>query len=539
MLYFVPAWYQQNRWCETEQYWYARRMHTEFDDSVKHIQLFNRSRVYPFQIMLLSYAPNFRHFLHRQGVYHAPYWSCFDAIQEVKRKKAMVLSFHNLNWPEHIEFVYSPFVAIAMLRGEKYAQIEFGEDGNPIQIDMFRNGVIQRRNIYDDRGFVSSTIVYENGAPLYQDYLTDKGVWKIRHFLSDGHVEINTKAPRFLVQYQGKEQVRNFLQFSYPNMEQVIEEVLSAYLELTEEQDLFCVAMHELHAKLLQNVLKDKKKILSFFEDRYDMTKHRDMTDMVEVADYIITDSLENIHNVRTGVGKYLQNIIDITPFDSRVDFGISQQLNVQKILVPVDGLDDVQFAELIKWLGEYLPENENARIHLFTRQAEYNRKQQILGKTQECLRMAGLDEDWAVQEDGSASGSDIDALDAVPARFFVEQCVDELAVSKCMREQRMVVDMRSETELYLRIAAISMGIPQIVYTETQFVEHGENGFVVKDLSLIPEALKFYLDGLNNWNKAMIFSYELGKNFSTEVLVEEWKEVLNFVGQDSGTTTGV
>ena len=87
-------------------------MHTEFDDTVKQIQLFHRNKVYPYQILLLSFSPNFRHFLHRQGVYHAPYWSCFDAIQEVKRKKAVLLSFHNMKWPPHVEFVYTPFVMV-------------------------------------------------------------------------------------------------------------------------------------------------------------------------------------------------------------------------------------------------------------------------------------------------------------------------------------------------------------------------------------------------------------------------------------------
>ena len=46
-----------------------------------------------------------------------------------------------------------------------FAEAEFGEDGNLIQIDMFKQEVIVRRNIYDDRGFVSSTIIYENGLP--------------------------------------------------------------------------------------------------------------------------------------------------------------------------------------------------------------------------------------------------------------------------------------------------------------------------------------------------------------------------------------
>lgn len=124
MLYFIPAWYQKNQWRENEQNWHVRRMHTEFDDTVKQIQLFQRSGAYPYRILLPGFSPNFRHFLHRQGVYRAPYWSCFDAIQEVRRRKTMVLSFHDLKWPAGVEFVYSPFVVVAFLKGEKYAQIE-------------------------------------------------------------------------------------------------------------------------------------------------------------------------------------------------------------------------------------------------------------------------------------------------------------------------------------------------------------------------------------------------------------------------------
>ena len=539
MLYFIPAWYQQNKWCENEQYWYARRTRSEFDDTVKHIQLFHRSEAYPYRIMLLSFAPNFRHFLHRQSVYHAPYWSCFDAIQEIRRKKVMMLSYHNLNWPPNIEFLYTPFAMIAQLRGEKYAQIEFGEDGNPIQIDMYQKGQIQRRNIYDDRGFVSSTIVYEEGQPLYQDYLTDKGVWKLRHFMRDGHVEVNPKSPNYLLIYPGGEQTKAFSRRSYEGLEQVIFEVLTSYILLTSDDDLFCVAAHELHMGLLKEALKNKKMILSFFADRYDVNRHKEAIDIIKSADYLITDSQENIVKIRKGIGKHLDNMKDITPFDSRADFGISQQLNVQKILVPVDGMEDATFAKLIQRLGEYLPQNDNAQVHLFTRQADYGRERRLLEQAREALRDAGLEEDWAVEEvKGAMAENDLDELDSVPVKFFVEQCVDELSVSKCMREQRLIIDMRNTSELYLRIAAISVGIPQIVCTETQFVEHGKNGFVMKDMEKLSDAIDFYLKSLSNWNEAMVYSYEMGKNYTTGVLIEEWKEVIDFVGQDSGITTG-
>ena len=125
MLYFIPAWYQLNSFKELEQNWHTRRMHTEFDDTVKHVQMFYRNGIKDFKILLLSHTPNFRHFLHRQGVFHAPYLSVFDSIQEVRGKKAAVFSFHNLAWPDEIEFVYTPFVVIAYLAGKKYAQINY------------------------------------------------------------------------------------------------------------------------------------------------------------------------------------------------------------------------------------------------------------------------------------------------------------------------------------------------------------------------------------------------------------------------------
>ena len=533
MLYFIPAWYQQNKWCENEQYWYSRRMHTEFDDTVKHIQLFQRSKAYEFKIMLLSFAPNFRHFLHRQSVFHAPYWSCFDAIQEITRKKMTMFSYHNLNWPEDIEFVYNPFVAYALLHGEKYARLEFGEDGNLIQIDMYKHEKLQRRNIYDDRGFVSSTIIYEDEQPLHQDYLNDKGVWKLRHFFADGHVEINPKYNTFLIEYQGEGYKKTFSKQVYDSIEQVISEVLAVYLAYVDDEDIFCVAMHELHLEMLKRELHDKKLIISYFAERFDIKHRTDDLSMINVADYIIADSQDNLNRIKRRTNRIMENITDITPFDTRVDFGISQQLNVQKILVPVDGITDERFRELIETLGRYIPTNENARIHLFTRVANYNRKSELLAKTRECLRAAGMDANWAVEAEAKGRAENIlDDEEENQVKFFVEQCVDELSVSKCIREQRLIVDMRKNPELYLRITGLSVGIPQILARVTQFVEDGKNGFLLEDMSKLNEKIAFYLDGLTNWNEAMVYSYEIGKKYTTNALIEKWKEVIDFVKCD-------
>ena len=70
------------------------------------------------------------------------------------------------------------------------------------------------------------------------------------------------------------------------------------------------------------------------------------------------------------------------------------------------------------------------------------------------------------------------------------------------------------------------------MYRKTQFVEHGKNGMILKDINKVVEAISYYLDNFVNWNKAMVYSYEIGKKYTTEVLMDKWKEVIDFVKQD-------
>ena len=136
-------------------------------------------------------------------------------------------------------------------------------------------------------------------------------------------------------------------------------------------------------------------------------------------------------------------------------------------------------------------------------------------------------------------SENEVDREDCSAARFVVEQCVDELSVSRCMREQRVLVELREQPELYLQIMGLSVGIPQIVRTGTQFVRHGKNGVILKEMDRLPETLAYYLESLKNWNDAMVASYRIGKRYTTDVLLKQWGEVIDSFGQDSDLTAGL
>ena len=98
------------------------------------------------------------------------------------------------------------------------------------------------------------------------------------------------------------------------------------------------------------------------------------------------------------------------------------------------------------------------------------------------------------------------------------------------MREQRLLMDMRRVPELYLQIMALSVGIPQAVRTKTQFVRQGRNGIVLGEAGQIPAVLRYYLDSLANWNYAKVCSYKVGKQYTANVLMEKWKEVIETIG---------
>ncbi|MCI9570534.1 MAG: accessory Sec system protein Asp1 [Lachnospiraceae bacterium] len=537
MLYFIPAWYLKDEWKEDEQFWYRRRMKTETDDTVKQIQLFQRNSICEYKILLLSYAPNFRHFLHRQSAFRVPYWSVFDAIQEVRRKKQAILSFHNLNWPRDIELVYTPFSIIAMLNQERYAKVEFGEYGNLIQIDLYRDGQVSRKNIYDDRGFISCTSVYENGRKAYDQYLTEKGVWKLCHF-ADGHVVVNPRSSQYLIHTPAAEQQLPFAKSTYGSMEEVIEEVFGAALGTTQDTDIFCAAVHQQHLALLGRLLAGRKTIFSVFEERALLDGNRAAAEILSRGNYIVTDSEENLAMVSRQKGLEQTAKKNIPPYDTRMEPGISQQINVQKILFPVDRLTDETLETAVRYMAAYLEENRNARVHLFTRNAEANRKDMLLKQIGAILERNGYPSAWAGKGNRNQSENLLDEEDWMPVLFIAEQCVDELSVNKCVREQRLLVDLADTPDLFLQILCVGMGIPQILRTATQYMRPGENGRINKDLPSLGKDLKYYLESLGNWNEAMIRSYELGKTHTTQYLIKQWKEVIKNIGNSTGITAG-
>ena len=131
-----------------------------------------------------------------------------------------------------------------------------------------------------------------------------------------------------------------------------------------------------------------------------------------------------------------------------------------------------------------------------------------------------------------------LDEEEQIPVLFIVEQCIDELSINKCVREQRLLVDLADTPDLFLQISCVSMGIPQVLRASTQYMRPGKNGRINKDLAKLGEDLAYYLESLSNWNEAVIQSYELGKTHTTQYLIKQWKEVIVSIGNSTGIAAG-
>lgn len=533
MQYFIPAWYQEGSWMENEQAWYRSRTVTEFDDTVKQVQLFFRRHVAPFEIMLLGFSPNFRHFLHRQGVYHAPWWSCFDAMQGIRTRTMQTFSFHDLAWPEGIEFVYSPFAVIALHGGEKYAQVEFAEDGNMFRVDLFQDGQIVSRNLYDDRGFVSCQISYRDGAPRLQRFFDEEGTWKLAEYLGDGHVVVNPDSAWFLHGEGEDAEEVPYRKRIYASLDEVVAEVVEDFLSGTSAADGFTVALDPQHEEVLAAALAGRHTIVSCFGRRQEKGGFGDASSkLLGAASCIVCDKKATAEAVKGLAGNTSAPIRVISPYETRIETGISLHLHVQNILVAADALDAPLFDATMVALAAYIRDrNHLARVCLFTRSSRYDVRAKLLERVQAALSRRGLDPEMAGGDAGLAE-NELSGEDSLAGVFSVAQCVDELHVSRTIREQRIVVDLSPVPDQFLQISAMSCGIPQITRVETEYVADGRNGRVVSDISELQDDVDFYLSSVEHVNEAQIASYDLGRQFSAQNIVAAWKEAIS-LGQDA------
>ena len=239
IFYFIPSWYtEKHRWQTDEEPWYQPDS-TGFDDSVSQIRMF-RGQGEKIELLNLSYFPLLRRFLHRQGLYPLPYWSAFDKAQDIHTQSIGVLSYRDLSWPEHTEWIYSPFSIFAMVQGKRYARVNFTDGSELLSVDYYgTGGALIRTDLYDDRGFCSSYRTYQDGRETWQYFLNPYGKLQFRENLTTGAVDTEPDAGY------------PFRRLHYVHIREMLREILTASADDRTGNGAYIIASNSAHNRMV------------------------------------------------------------------------------------------------------------------------------------------------------------------------------------------------------------------------------------------------------------------------------------------------
>ncbi|MGT2934216.1 accessory Sec system protein Asp1 [Streptococcus catagoni] len=513
MYHFIPAWYSSERiWYDDTREWSQGKQSLQFDDTVNQVRVFNENQE-ETDLLVLNYCPNLRSFLHQKGLLEVSYWSLFDHLQGIKGHQFGRLNWRQFAWPEKSEFIYSPFTVSVFVDDLRYAQVLFADGGYLYKIFLYdqTKGTIKEALIFDDRGFLSSILYYKDGIADHQDYLDQSGQWCLRERLEN---EGSTKDIRI-----NKEKLPSLQQENYPNWDSLLEEVIAKKLGTFPAEDHLVVASHPQHNCFFQDLEQDVT--FSFFQDRFPKSQlNEEQLQLIETAALLVTDNQTNLQMLETLRSKSSQkpNIIQISPFDTRFELGLSVRRKELIIYLFIDNLSDADLDNLLKIIFKKMQENQLISLILGSYQASSPRNQKVAELLEHYSDTYLPKKELAIEELLPAKDHEEEELRAKLAIIKEE---NDLVI--LLQICRLIIDLGHEPDLFHQIAAISSGIPQINQVTSDYVSHKENGYIIKDLKEVDEALTYFFQGLSHWNKALIYSIEKIAENTGPALLDKWK----------------
>ncbi|MBO4108320.1 accessory Sec system protein Asp1 [Streptococcus suis] len=514
MYYFVPSWYgEQNKWVADSLVWYRTIEQVSFDDTINQVKMFETVDE-SASLILLGYQPQLRYFFHKQGLHKVSYWSFFDDIQNVHRSQQSAIHFKELDWPRGTEFIYSPFAVIAQREGKLLAEIHFAEDGNLLYIHFGPSEKEEQRYIFDDRGFLSSLIIYEDGHPAYQDFLNSNGVWQVREWFGaeDHRLEINPLADK------------NMEKSFYSSWEELILERLRVFKgQVVEEDDIFVITANKQHTNLFLQTFPQHHKMFSFFGQRFDWSDKILLSAILRQSQHVLVDTDSNEERLLQFCQFEGLNEVEIhrmTPFDTRLRLGQSQNIREMIFYCLVDHLEGVD--SVVDSLLQLLAGNPLFQVCFVT----YNRSYPLQNLEHRVIEKIHQNFDPnqffnAAEGPGENQVDESDSFELKSIRF--ELLSNENQIIQELDSARLVIDLSTQPDLYTQIAALSAGIPQITAVKTDYVEHKENGWVLNHPRDLEQAVQYFCQGLANWNRSLVKSVEMMSDYTSGNMVEQWK----------------
>lgn len=515
MYYLIPAWYGQGAefWQPDLTPWYFRTSKIEFDDTLHQARIFQGQAMSP-RLLLLAYQPHLRYFLHRFDLLEVSHFSVFDAIQGIKDQPMRCLQVSDLDWDDDCDFIFTPFIIVVEKHHQRFAEIELGPEGYLSLIRYYQDGLILREEIYDDRGFVSSILHFENGQATHRDYLNEDGIWQLCHFFDGRGIVSNPRTDhRFKKNY-------------YISMEEVIWEFFDAYIaqELTPSDCFVVASKSNLNQTLYSHLPEANQKILTYFKERNQNDPLEDYASYLQLVDLIISDSQDFSTELRKLFPEQAEKIQHMASYDTRLALGKSQRLKSSKLYYQVN-LDDISW-EAIYQVLDFVANHQNTHIVFGTFNANPHDFDTFKEEVEHLISEKLNKKKFKHIKDNQSAENYLAENEEVEYRYDFVNLIDETALIKEFEYTRLIVDLSLEPHRYTQIAGISAGIPQINRVTSDYVTHLKNGYILEEVTQFEEASSYYLDQLKYWNQALIEAIEKIRENTGERFVEKWEHYL-------------
>ncbi len=515
MYYFIPSWYASDEsWKMPAREWYMVGKESEFDDTVNHISMF-RSEDVDVGIISLGYAPQARYFLHRQGIWPIEYWNAFDCLQGVSGGAVCTFSYTDLNWPEDIEWMYSPFIVAGYVEGELYAEVDFGQHGSLLSINLFSEGVKKETLYMDDRGFMSSSIKWNGVEPGEQCFYNRSGVRQFTVKYPEKSVVVERNAD-----YWTKNR-------EYSCIDDLLKEVFKKKMSwLDRERDVVHIAADERHNQMVMEAVEDYTIVLSFYGDRYNIENKELLKQDTLNASLIITDTERLASRIKEYADIKSNRIMDVSPFDTRLSLGKSQQIRELKVFFPQDGMIEPIRSRGIMQMLSLLQEDERIMLIVGTKDTGETGVKRLREEMREKAATLEGTPIFVFEEDVKAQPGENDTAADKKKRapqIYIQPYTNESDIMSILKDIRLIVDIRDNPDQYIQIAGISVGIPQINYLTTRYIDDQKNGYMINNIAHLKDAMKYYLVGLAHWNEALVYCVSQAEKYAAGTLVDRMR----------------
>jgi|GEM_PF-328775 len=530
---FIPSWYtREGLWYTGERPWFEPAEQYEFDDTINQLSIFQGAGE-DAGLLLLSYTPGLRRLLNRENLLRIPVVSLFDRMQGIHRTMPGTLLYRSLPWPEDTEFLITPYCTYAERtfgsRKETFARVDFGEDGNFIYITWLTDDEPFARDIYDDRGFLSSRLYFtKKSANVVNSRLEKKAdaekvnrqssedisnVTKVDYFNESGQLQFTENRLDGTISISGQA-AYSFKKAYYHSFGEMLSEVLFDYFRAPENAGASIVlASDPQHNPIVLETLAKQKLVLSLAGNRFSGSINLQMIEQDAGRAVMIVTDTEHLAKLLRKDTAISVPIYDITPFDTRLELGKSPQIRALKILMPVDGFTGIYLEKALKQVLQYMTKNPAVELHMLIR-GDDARAEEASEILEGVCHAAGFP-DVSIGMEGEKK--------RIGLPVFLDTYLSETDLLRLLEDIRVILDLRDQPNLYLQIAGISTGIPEINYRFTQYVDHQKNGYIVENIDHVTEALEYYLSELSHWNEALVYCMDKIQLYRGGTLVEKWK----------------